>query len=342
MRCNVIFYHKLVSLFTIYSSGEKVGKECLTIAFRILTTLIVKFQLDAAQREDDITKKKDLLMAVINLIPCAEDDELLAQVYNLIAYLLKSNFDAVQVDEEPAEQIVEFTQVYIQKEKIPQPTLINLLKCMGILGSQAVLTLANSEELLKMVLQGRLLSHIASKYQPEKEYTLVLECLEKFIHPMPSKVTQPQPSIPKLQTLVHSLRVDTAYGFLENGLVPVLSRAAEGYPLEKIDFFWHVFYECIKVSGDFRRAVLMSKNWQSLHTKNRLYSMAINYTLMKEEKQQLINLESLKQDITQIDWNNDNELSRTFHIAILHMALLNKPESKNRFELNKLLVRKAG
>ena len=162
----MIFYHNLVSLFTIYNSGEKVGRDCLTIAFRVLTLLITKVRLDADQREDDITKKKDLVMSVVNLVPCAEDDELLAQIYNLIAYLLKNNFDAVQVDHEPAESVVEYTQNVLQREKLAQPTLINLLKCVGILANQAVITLSNSEELLKMVLQSRLLSSIASKYQP--------------------------------------------------------------------------------------------------------------------------------------------------------------------------------
>jgi|JI6StandDraft_1071083.scaffolds.fasta_scaffold46240_4 hypothetical protein len=109
-----------------------------------------------------------------------------------------------------------------------------------------------------------------------------------------------------------------------------------------MEFFWHVFYECVKVSGDFRRAVLTCKNWQLLHGKNRLYSMAVNHCLMKEEKQQLVSLDSIKQEVANLDWNNDNELSRTFQISILHMALLNKPDSKQRFELNKLLTRKAG
>jgi len=109
-----------------------------------------------------------------------------------------------------------------------------------------------------------------------------------------------------------------------------------------MEFFWHVFYECIKVSGDFRKTVLVSKNWQQLHGKNRLYSMAVSYYLMKDEKQQLVSLDSIKQEVTQSDWSSENELSRTFQLAILHMALLSKPESKQRFELNKLLVRRAG
>ena len=53
--------------------------------------------------------------------------------------------------------------------------------------------------------------------------------------------------------------------------------------------------------------------------------MAINYILMKEEKQQLVSLDSIKQEVAQNDWSNENELSRTFQLAILHMALLNKP-----------------
>ncbi|MBS1889922.1 MAG: hypothetical protein JST59_01400 [Actinobacteria bacterium] len=145
-----------------------------------------------------------------------------------------------------------------------------------------------------------------------------------------------------MQTLVHSLRVDAAYGFIENGLIPVLAKAVEGYTLQDMEFFWHVFYECVKVSGDFRRAVLACRNWQQLHNKNRQYSMGVNYCLMKDEKQQLVSLDSIKQEVTQPEWAAENELSRTFQIAILHMALLSKPESRQRFELNKLLLRRAG
>lgn len=49
----------------------------------------------------------------------------------------------------------------------------------------------------------------------------MLECLEKFIHPL--RVDQPY--LPKMQMLVHKLRVDTAYGFIENGLIPALAKA---------------------------------------------------------------------------------------------------------------------
>lgn len=71
-----------------------------------------------------------------------------------------------------------------------------------------------------------------------------------------------------------------------------------------MEFFWHVFYECVKVSGDFRKAVLATKNWQQLHGKNKLYSMAVNYCLMREEKVQLVSLDSIKQEVTQSDWNS--------------------------------------
>lgn len=126
------------------SLGEKISKELLTIAFRVLTILITKVKLDLDQREEDITKKKDLLMAVTTLILSVDEDDTLAQVFNLIAYLLKNNFDTLQIDLEPAEEIVYASSTVLAREKVSGGTLINLLKCIGILANQAIMTLHTS------------------------------------------------------------------------------------------------------------------------------------------------------------------------------------------------------
>lgn len=69
----------------------------------------------------------------------------MAQVFSLIAYLLKNNFDSLQVDLEPAEEIVYASSTVLAREKISGGVLINLLKCIGILANQAILTLNTSE-----------------------------------------------------------------------------------------------------------------------------------------------------------------------------------------------------
>lgn len=69
------------------------------------------------------------------------------------------------------------------------------------------------------------MSLIAGRYQPEREYVVVLECLEKFIHPLKGE----QSAQPRLLSLLHALKVDTAYGFIEKGLIPTLVRAVESY-----------------------------------------------------------------------------------------------------------------
>lgn len=39
------------------------------------------------------------------------------------------------------------------------------------------------------------------------------------------------------------------------------------------------------------------RNWQPIHNKNKIYSLAINYLLMREEKQQLLPLDNLRQEV---------------------------------------------
>lgn len=112
--------------------------------------------------------------------------------------------------------------------------------------------------------------------------------------------------MPNIFKIMQNLKRDTAQGFLDGNLVPTLGKAVDNYNIQEMEFFWHVFYECIKVSEGFRKAVLTAKCWQSLHLKNKIYSMAVNYFLIRDEKQQLVSLDSLKQEVTQIDWNSDS------------------------------------
>jgi hypothetical protein len=83
-------------------------------------------------------------MSVISLVSSADDDEFLSQVYNLMAYLLKNNFDTLQMDLEPAEEVVYCTQGVLMRDKVSQSTLINMLKCVGILANKDVLNWPSS------------------------------------------------------------------------------------------------------------------------------------------------------------------------------------------------------
>lgn len=58
-------------------------------------------------------------------------------------------------------------------------------------------------------------------------------------------------------------------------------------------------YESVKVSQEFRKSLLTTggRNWQPIHNKNKIYSLAINYLLMREEKQQLLPLDNLRQEV---------------------------------------------
>lgn len=88
----------MISIFSNQSSGETVSKEYLILTMRVLTRLITQVKLEAEEKEDDITKKPDLVYSVVAIIPTLEDDELLAQTYVMVGYLLKNNFDALKFD----------------------------------------------------------------------------------------------------------------------------------------------------------------------------------------------------------------------------------------------------
>lgn len=65
---------------------------------RILSRLVSQVKLEGDLRDDDITKKPDLLNSIISMIPAITDDEVLAQTYLIVGYLLKCNFDSLNLD----------------------------------------------------------------------------------------------------------------------------------------------------------------------------------------------------------------------------------------------------
>lgn len=68
-------------------------------------------------------------------------------------------------------------------KKEPGPSVIICLKLLGILTSQAMMTLSQSEEYFERVVEEKLLTHVGECYSYVPETHIVLECLAKFIHP---------------------------------------------------------------------------------------------------------------------------------------------------------------
>jgi tRNA G46 methylase TrmB len=69
LKTDMVFYHQLVSMFMMAANGEKVvDTELLTVSFKVVILLINKVKLEEAQADNEITKKKDLLLAIVKLI----------------------------------------------------------------------------------------------------------------------------------------------------------------------------------------------------------------------------------------------------------------------------------
>ena len=74
LKTDFVFYHQLISLFCFHHQGETVSKEYLVLAMRILSRLISQVKLEGEAREDDITKKRDLVIAIVNMLQHLDDD----------------------------------------------------------------------------------------------------------------------------------------------------------------------------------------------------------------------------------------------------------------------------
>lgn len=49
-------------------------------------------------RDDDLTKKPELLMSIAKLIPNFTQEDILYQIYTLIGFLLKQNFNELNLE----------------------------------------------------------------------------------------------------------------------------------------------------------------------------------------------------------------------------------------------------
>ena len=94
-------------------------------------------------RDDDITKKPDLLGSIVGIVPVVEDMEVLQQTYLIVGYLLKSNFDSVSFDLDFAERFVGVSRGVLEKGGVDAGVYSNLVKVLGILAGQSLITLRN-------------------------------------------------------------------------------------------------------------------------------------------------------------------------------------------------------
>ena len=133
----------------------------------------------------------------------------------LIGYLLQQNFDRVQIDTEHDDQITTLIARKLTARTFHKATN-NCLKVLGILTSQALLTLNNSQDYFTRLAEERLLSIVAELYNPTPESAIVLEVLQKFLHP---RYERSCPLTHTVKCLFRSLKEEVAPILLRKGLI---------------------------------------------------------------------------------------------------------------------------
>ena len=79
------------------------------------------------------------------MIPNILEDEVLAQTYLIVGYLLKCNFDSLNFDLDCSEKFIIAAKSTLEKGSIEKGVYSNIIKVMGILAAQSLITLKNSQ-----------------------------------------------------------------------------------------------------------------------------------------------------------------------------------------------------
>jgi hypothetical protein len=133
----------------------------------------------------------------------------------LIGFLLQQNFDKVKIDTDHDDQITTLISAKLTSKSCPK-SINNCLKVLGILTSQALVTLSNSEEYFQRLAEEKLISVVAECYTPAPESAIILEVLEKFIHP---RYERSSGLNHRLRALFRGFKEEVAPILLKNGLI---------------------------------------------------------------------------------------------------------------------------
>ena len=117
--------------------------------------------------------------------------------------------------------------------------------------SQALVTLSNSEEYFERLAEEKLLSVVAEHYTPAPESAIVLELLEKFIHP---KYERTSALNHRLRALFRGFKEEVAPILLKNGLINAespVNRTWKNYNHD-LEVYSQTVYELLRVSKEVR------------------------------------------------------------------------------------------
>ena len=106
--------------------------------------------------------------SIVGIVPVVEDMEVLQQTYLIVGYLLKSNFDSVSFDLDFAERFVGVSRGVLEKGGVDGRVYTNLVKVLGILAGQSLITLGNSQEFFEIASNSEILFSLTANFIPEK------------------------------------------------------------------------------------------------------------------------------------------------------------------------------
>ena len=196
-----------------------------------------------------MVKNKTFMTAIVSLAQEEQLEILLESQLELIGFLLKQNFDGDKIDSDHDDQITTLASKILSKKQ-PGKVTTNCLKVLGILTSQAIMTLSKSEEYFHRIADEKLVTHIAECYFAVPQCLVVLECLQKFIHP---KIRRNGPLSHKNQSVFKTLKEEASAIFVAKKFITEESLLSRKWKTRgdqsQLDIYLQLLMECLDVSA---------------------------------------------------------------------------------------------
>lgn len=173
--------------------------------------------------------------------------------------MLQQNFDKVTIDTEHDDQITTIIARKLAAKNCPKSTN-NCLKVLGILTSQALLTLSNSHDYFLRIAEEKLLTLVAELYSPAPESAIVLELLQKFIHPRYERTCLLTHAI---KGVFRGFKEEVAGVLLRRGLMGEESPVGRAWRApQDLEVYCEIVYELLCVSEEARTEFMRHSYWR--------------------------------------------------------------------------------
>mgnify|MGYP000996668946 CR=1 FL=1 len=239
----------------------RIPRDSLLALLQLIVRLVKSKEGREGQAGEELTRRPALMTAVVTVALDEGEDELLSVEMEVVGYLLQLNFDKVQIDTEHDDQITTLIARKLKARNCPKATN-NCLKVLGILTSQALCTLSNSQDYFARLAEEKILSTVAEYYSPAPESAIVLELLQKFLHP---RFERTSPLTHATKALFRGFKEEVAPVLLRRGLIG--EESPVGRPWKSpahLDTYCEVVLEVLYVSGAARAEWAGRAYWREL------------------------------------------------------------------------------